>query len=602
MVKKDKIKRGGELKTFVSIVEGYRPARGAAPKQRMIKSFGYLEDQADPIAFMKEVEGFNKTYKEQNAPLRIEAAGTEQMYSENNRKYNYGYKYLEAVYDMLGIDGYINEHMKAIQFKGGYSPAEIFKFLVLHRILTPDSKRATFQIKESFYGKDMDFNLNEIYRSLDVFSDFEVSLQRHLNDEVKKTIGRDLSHAFYDVTNYFFEIDFPDGEDDLRKRGVSKEHRTDPIAAMGLFIDENGLPVSMSIFPGNTSDSITLQPTMEDVKKSYELGRIVVVADKGLNSSKNIDKIMNNKDGFVFSQILKGKKGQRYNGELFNNKDWISNKEADKEETYRYKIFEEEYTGKDENGKNITRKRKVLLYWDKADADMAKRKRDEKLEKAAKSVKNNAYSIKKGADEYTKENIIDKETGELLENIDKKRSIDIEKAEKDSLYDGYFCIITSELGYDERKMREVYGGLWKIEQSFRILKSDLYARPVFVKTNSHIRAHFLICFVALLVVRIIQHRMGDGALSAERIARALDAATCRVFKGGIVHLDDVGGAIAFKKRLDKSGNLVETLEHTDQDEIALDYKKIQNLFGTNCYNIYHRLESFNKFLNSIVVS
>ena len=126
------------------------------------------------------------------------------------------------------------------------------------------------------------------------------------------------------------------------------------------------------------------------------------------------------------------------------------------------------------------------------------------------------------------------------------------------------------------------------------------SRPVFVSKNEHIRAHFLICFVALLIVRIIQHRIGDGALSAERIARALNAATCRVFKGGIVHLDDVGGAIAFKKRLDKSGNLVETLEHTDQDEIALDYRKIQNIFGTNCYNIYQRLESFNKFLKNIV--
>ena len=163
MIKKDqRTDASGKIKTQIRVVESYRPGTGMNPKQRTIKDFGCLEDQVDPIAFMKEVEEFNKTYKEQNAPLRIEAAGTEQMYGENNRKYNYGYKYLEAVYDILSIDGYINEHMKAIQFKGGYSPAEIFKFLVLHRILTPDSKRATFQIKEGFYGKDMAFNLNEI--------------------------------------------------------------------------------------------------------------------------------------------------------------------------------------------------------------------------------------------------------------------------------------------------------------------------------------------------------------------------------------------------------------------------------------------------------
>jgi len=598
MVKKDKIKRGGEIKTFVSVVEGYRPSPGAAPKQRMIKSFGYLEDQEDPESFMEMVKAFNKNYRAENVPLSIEAAGTAQMYSENNQRYNYGYKYLEAVYNLLGIDEYINEHMETMRFRGEYSPAEIFKFLVLMRILAPESKRASFQMKEGLYGKDTNFDLQDVYRSLDVFSDFEVPLQRHLNEEVKKTIGRDLSHAFYDVTNYFFEIDFPDGEDDLRKRGVSKEHRVDPITAMGLFIDGNGLPVSMSIFPGNTSDSLTLQPTMKDVKESYGLGRIVVVADKGLNSSSNINTVVNNNDGFVFSQILKGTKGQRYIGKMLDAYGWRFNEE----ETYKYKLFEEEYDGKDKDGKKVIRKRKVLIYWNKAEADMAKRKREEKLGKAAKSVKNNAYSIKKGVDEYTKDNIIDKETGELLENIAKQRSIDIEKAESDALYDGYFCIITSELDYDERKIREVYGGLWRIEQSFRIMKSDLYARPVFVSKNEHIRAHFLICFLALLVIRIIQHRMGDGALSAERIARALNAATCRVLSGGVIHLDDVGGAMSFKKRVDKTGKLVDTLAYTHEDEIALDYKQIQNLFGTNCYNIYHRIESFNKFLNSIVVS
>ena len=211
------------------------------------------------------------------------------------------------------------------------------------------------------------------------------------------------------------------------------------------------------------------------------------------------------------------------------------------------------------------------------------------------------YSIKKGVDEYTKEKIVDVETGEILENTKKLRSVDIEKAEQDAMYDGYFCIITSELDYDERKMRQVYGGLWQIEQSFRIMKTDLYARPVFVRTNEHIRAHFLICFVALLVVRIIQHRMGEKALSVERIARALGAATCQVLKGGIIHLDDVGGAIAFQKVRNKKGEMVDTLAYSDQDEIALDYKAVQDTFGTNFYNIYPRQEVFNKFLKHITL-
>lgn len=595
MIRKDPKKRGGVIKTHVRVVEGYRPGKGMPTKQRTIKSFGYLEDQEDPEAFMAMVEEFNAKYKAENVPLRIEAAGTAKMYCEENRRQNYGYKFLEAVYDLLDISSFIKDYEKSHRFRGKYRLGDIFKFLVLVRILHPDSKCASFQLKNGFYGMRTDFKLQDIYRSLDHFAGFEVELQRHLNERVKETIGRDLSYAFYDVTNYFFEIDFPDGEDDLRKRGVSKEHRIDPITAMGLFMDANGLPISMAIFPGNTSESLTLQPTMKDIKASYGLGRLVVVADKGFNTSKNINIIVNNGDGFVFSQILKGKKGQRYHEELFSKSGWISNESA----TYRYKLFTERYEGKDKEGKKEIRLRKVPLYWSEAEAKMARRKREEKLQKAVRSVKNNAYSIKKGVDEYTKEHIVDKKTGEILKNTKKLRSVDLEKAEKDALFDGYFCIITSELDYDERKIRQVYGGLWRIEQSFRMLKTDLYARPVFVSTNEHIRAHFLICFVALLIIRIIQYRMGEKALSAERIARALRAATCRLLKGGIIHLDDVGGVIAFQKVQNKNGEIVETLAYSDEDEISLDYKTIQDLFGTNFYNMYSRQEVFNKFLKKI---
>lgn len=588
----------GSPRTQVRVVEGYRPGPGLAPKQRTIRDFGYLEDQKDPEAFMAAVRVFNDNYKAEQVPLRIEAAGTLQMYCEENRQQNYGYRFLEAVYDLLDIDSFIKHYQASHRFRGDYAIGDIFKFLVLTRILQPESKRASFQMKHGFYDMRTDFTLPDVYRSLEHFAGFEMELQRHLNERVKQTIGRDLSHAFYDVTNYFFEIDFPNGEDDLRKKGVSKEHRTDPIAAMSLFMDSNGLPVRMSIFPGNTSDSLTLKPTMNDVKASYGLGRLIVVADKGLNSSKNIDMLLNQGDGFVFSQILRGKKGQRYHEQLWNPDGWTSNEAK----TYRYKLFEETYEGHNQAGQKEIRTRKVLLYWNKAEADKTRRKREEKLEKAARAVRNNAYGIKKGVDEYTTEQIVDNQTGEILENTKKRRCVDMEKAEHDAKFDGYFCIVTSELDFDERKIRHVYGGLWRIEQWFRIMKSDLDARPVFVSKNEHIRAHFLICFVALLIVRIIQHRMGEHALSAERIARALGAATCRVLKGGIIHLDDVGGMMAFQQRRDKNGKLVDTLAFSDEDEIAQDYRCIQQMYGTDCYNVYLRQEAFNKFLKRIVLA
>jgi transposase len=265
-------------------------------------------------------------------------------------------------------------------------------------------------------------------------------------------------------------------------------------------------------------------------------------------------------------------------------------------------LFVEEYEGKDKDGETVIRKRRVLLYWSKAEAEITGRKRDEKLHKAAKAVKNNVYVIKKGVEEYTKDNIVDKQTGKILENVKNVRTVNIEKAESDAKFDGYFCIITSELDYDERKMREVYGGLWRIEQSFRLLKSDLYARPVFVNKNEHIRAHFLICFVALLLLRIIQLRMCTKVVSAERIVRALNSATCQVLKGGIIHLDDVGGAVAFKKVRNKEGDMVESMEYSDEDEIALDYKVIQEIFNVDFYYIYPKQELFNKFLKSIFIT
>jgi len=219
MVKQNKIQRRGKTLTWVCVVEGYRPGPGQPPKQRTIKSFGYLEEQEDPVAFMSMVEEFNAAYKGEDVALKIDVSGTAKMYCEENRRQNWGYKYLESIYNMLDIDSFINKHLKLNKFRGDYKVADIFKFLVIARLLCPDSKRASCQLKDGFYGMRTNFTLQDVYRSLDDFSDFEIPLQRHLNSVVTEVIGRDLSHAFYDVTNYYFEIDYPDGENGLRKKG-----------------------------------------------------------------------------------------------------------------------------------------------------------------------------------------------------------------------------------------------------------------------------------------------------------------------------------------------------------------------------------------------
>lgn len=590
MIRQDaKRMKDGTVKTYIRVMESYRPGPGMESRKRTLKSFGYLEDQADPEAFMREVEAFDAD------PGNREQISSNKMYSGQNRQLNYGYFFLEAVYDALDIAGFIERYKLRKGYRGKYSLNDIAKLLILLRIMAPDSKRASTRHQKGFYGWDPQIELPNVYRSLDYMADFSLELQKHLDERIKELIGRDLQYAFYDVTNYFFEIDFADENGD-RQKGVSKEHRTDPIIQMGLFIDPNGLPVSMSLFPGNTSDTLTLQPVMIDVKKAYQLQRLIVVADKGLNSSKNIDFICNNGDGYVVSQVLKGTKGSRYHTALFEEADYVWNQDK----TYKYKLFTEEYTGKDKDGKKVERKRQVLIYWSKAEADRARRKREEKLKKAELACKNNAYGIPKGSQEYVLNEIVDEKTGELEEASKKTiRSVNTAKAEKDALFDGYFCLITSEMEYDASKIREVYGGLWKIEQSFRILKTDLLARPVYVKTPEHIQAHFVICFIALLIVRMIQYAMGEHAVSAERLADALNATTCRVKRGGFVELDDVGGHVAFEKRKNKKGKLVDTLVFSDKDEIAQDYQMIQKTFGTAYYEAEAKQEAFGRFLKKI---
>lgn len=622
MIRKDKKTfKDGSVKTQIRVTEGYRPYPNASPKQRTIKSFGYLEDRTDLETFWKEVNTCNDSIKKKR-DLRIEIPVSEMMYSENNRLLNYGYKFPESVYYLLGINTFFEKYQKVSGFRGKYSLNEIFRYLVMDRILYPASKREAASRLLNYYGLNSEFDLPDIYRALDKFDLIFYDLQRFINERVKSQFGRSLQYNFYDVTNYYTEKDFPDSDEIYRDRsgnlvtgpalgqkGVSKEHRLTPIIQMGLFMDGNGVPVCMDIFRGNISDSDTLKENLNGFKKEYRIDRTVVVADKGMNCSHNIDLLCSQGDGYVFSQILKGTKGKRYQEPLFNPEGWREAADG----SYKWKLITEEYQGYDisfeihngqkiEKKKAVKRKRKVLLYWSKADAEMAARKREEKLKKAEKSTKNNVYGIVHGKDRYLREETILKETGEILDkkHTVKLTSIDQEKVQKDALYDGYFAIITSELDYDAAKIRKVYHGLWRIEESFRIMKSDFDARPIYLNKREHIRAHFLICFVALVILRLIQNGMGSGRLSVERIAEALRKANCLLERGGYVRLLDVGGKIRYEENFDKkNGKLVPGLKFSSDDQVAMDYHQIQKTFGTNFYYAYAKQEDFKRFFKEM---
>ena len=575
MIRYDKHKLKSGIKTQVRVVEGYRD-KDSKMKQRTIKNFGYLEDHVNNPTFIEQVTKFNEEYfkvKKDNKVLDIKPF----YLDESSVTYNYGYRFLESVYEVLELDKFFNNLDTNCEFPLN----TIFKYLVIQRILNPDSKRATYQLKNNMYGFDNNFELHHIYRALDIFNKVKVELQKYINDRIKEIIGRDSSYAYYDVTNYYNEIDFPKDENDLRQRGVSKEHRVDPIIQLGLFIDSNGIPISMSLFKGNTSDTKTLQPVMQEIKNNYELNRLVVVADKGLNSSSNINYIVNNNDGYVVSQIIRGKKGKRYQEKLFDESLYTYNKER----TFKYQEFIEEYQIINKEGIQETRKRKVLIYWKLEDAILEARKRDDKLERAIKSLGNNAYAIKHTYEQYIKEiHTVDK-TGEAADKIE--RVLDENKINEDALYDGYFCIITSELDYDYNKILEVYGNLWKIEESFRITKSDLEVRPIYVSNESRINGHFLTCYVALVLVRLLQYKM-NYTMSVERIVRALNSSKCIMEKDGVI-------------RVLRNETVIELEddETIESDQALGDYLKIIEAYKCSIPQSKYRIKQFQTYLKTI---
>ena len=575
MIRYDKHKRKDGIKTQVRVVEGYRV--NGKIKQKTIKDFGYLEDQDNKDEFVAIVKKFDEEYKK--GKILLKKNTRKKFFEDNNSvKYNYGYKFLSAIYDSLNLDKFFSN----VDFKGDYDLNSILKYFAIQRILNPSSKRHTTQIMKNLYENNIDFELADVYRSLDKFSDLNTDIQKYINERIVKLIGRKFDYGFYDVTNYYCEVDFPDENGGLRQRGVSKEHRTDPIIQFGLFMDENSLPVCMSIFPGNTSDSLTFQPTMNKIKENYSLKKIIAVADKGMNSSKNIDYLVNSGNGFVFSQILKGKKGKRYHEIMFDENGYIYNSSK----TFKYKTFIEDYDATDKDGNKIKRQRKVLIYWKYEDAVMAARKRDDKLDKALKSLGNNAFTIKHAYDEYIKDLYIT-ENGEVADIV--SRSVDYDKAKEDAKFDGYFAIVTSELDYDYTKILETYSGLWRIEESFRITKSQFEARPIFVRTKKHIEGHFLICFISLLIIRMLQLKM-NYSLSAERIIEALNTSTCitdSLNKVRVLKNDEV-------LVLNESNKL--TLDNQNINDLL----SIINAMGAEVPYAEYTKQEFDKYLNSIV--
>lgn len=534
-------------RVFLSFVQGYR--ENGKVKHKTIEKIGYLDElekeYKDPIAHFKSVA------KERNlatpSERKLEVSLNQRLADNASARKNLGYAIPKRIYSLLGIHTFLQNKQKHLNIE--YNLNSIFSLLIYNRFLFPSSKKKAFD-RRDFFFESYDFSLDDLYRSLDYFARYSESIQKYLHEKVGDIIGRDGELGYYDVTNYYFEIPYNDEDeyDDkgvlikkgFRKKGPSKEHRPDPIVQMGLLMDSNGIPMAFNTFSGGDSEKTSLLPIIRRVKKDYDLKRIIAVADRGLNTSDNTaflagtnDDDSCGHDGYVYGQsVLSADK--EFKAWVLNTEGYVHSKEVDKDGeevifTHKSRIYAKTIQLENRRGKRslkMTIYQKQMAYYSQKYAEKQKRERELVLKKARDLIANpgkytRATSI--GAAGYINNIKFVKETGEIPDGV--KLSLKLERIAEEEKYDGYYSIVTSEKELSDQEIRDIYRGLWEIEESFKIIKSEFRARPIYLRTENHINAHFLICFVALLILRVLEYKL-DKKYPVNRIRESLIQYSC----------------------------------------------------------------------------
>jgi transposase len=419
------------------------------------------------------------------------------------------------------------------------------------RVLKPGSKKDAYENKNLLFEKS-DFSLDDIYRSLTVLNPLQEKIQKAIWDNTKDKYKRDTSTCYYDCTNYYFEIEYNDDdkyecdvdgniikdeqgnpiikEKGLRKRGPEKNKRPDPIVEMGLLMDASEIPLAYTLFPGNESEKKSLIPILNRTRQHYNLGRTIVVADRGLNTSDNVIHIAGTSieqarklNGYVYGQSVRGADEefkewvlkQDYNVDILKDENNKDIKFIHKSRIYpkKMKIVRDD-KGKTKSGNDkvqyIEVDQKQMVYYSQKYADKQKRDREKIIAKAKDLISHpEKYSraTSYGVAGYVNNLKFVKSTGEIADTND--LSINLNRIEEEEKYDGYYSIVTSEEHLSDIEIRNIYRGLSKIEETFKVTKSGLEARPVWVSRKEHIESHFLTCFIALVLVRLLEKRLDN---------------------------------------------------------------------------------------------
>lgn len=513
---------------------------------RSIESLGRLDElekkYSDPIAHFKKVAEERNAEKAASKNVSISLDLSEKLSTCEDNLKNAGYGILKQLYRELELDKFWNWKSNGRQFE--FSPDQIFRLLVFSRILYPDSKKGTFDNKGIYFENFDGFSLDAVYDALDVFAEHQEALQKWIFDHSENICARDLSISYFDCTNYYFDIGRPDMDslDDngnpidkdgkptdakYRKRGPEKNRRPDPIVEMGLLMDRNGIPLAYDLFPGNESEKVHMRPIINRVKQDFSDTRIIFVADRGLNTSDNIYYLngdnkgdYNRRDGYVYGQSIRGA-DQEFK-EWVLSKGYKTTKIADdsgEEIKFKHKSRIRPKTlnvnltipgSKKKKKKTVKVDQKQMVYFSLKYARKQRRDRQVMIERAKDLIKHPKKYDKitsAGSAAYISNISFDKTTGEVVAG--KALELNIEKIKEESRYDGFYSIVTSELGMDDLEMRDVYRGLARIEDTFKISKTEFETRPIHVRTNAHIDGHFSSCFVALVLIRLLQTKLGN---------------------------------------------------------------------------------------------
>lgn len=426
--------------------------------------------------------------------------------------FNFGYLLMQKVYHHLGLDQFFYHLKNNNSLRIKYSLNDVMKFLVYTRAIAPGSKLDNSK-KINYFAESFDITIDDIYDALDRFDDCKEKLQDYLYKKASYLLPPPDKVVFYDVTNFYYEIE---EENEICAYGVEKNHRPDPITSFGLFMDSNGIPIKYSAYRGNINENKQLLPEWKKLESSLEGDGYILCSDAGLNSANIKHYLITKNNHYIFSQSVK-KLGNATKDEIFNEKGWLP---LSSDKKYKIKKFKKDSYIDDPYSKNKSGKSKVdidtmyIFIFDENRRKFMLNKIEEREKKAREIISNPSRFDKVSSTDgkqYIQKLCYD-DNGEIV--VEKSiLNLNTELIEKEKQYAGYGAIVTDLFDESVTDIINIASRRWEIEDCFRQMKTGFSTRPIYLRTIKHIHAHFLTCYVALTIVKLLENKYLKGITS-----------------------------------------------------------------------------------------